>query len=107
MKLVVLPSYLLYFQSLVHCNNLLNNWSNLSKQRIVKCYHDNYFNWNISIEKFVGKNLRKIQAVKTFKCGIGKVPDVDFTFKGKIKDFKLEGPGKLQMYEKSDDKYEK
>ena len=78
----------------------------MSKQGIVKCHHENYFNWNISIEKFFGKNSRKIQAVNTFKCGIGRVPDVDFTFKGKIKDFKLEGPGKLRIYEKSDKKHQ-
>ena len=52
------------------------------------------------------KKTRKIQAINTFKCGTGRVPNVNFTFKGRIKNFKLEGPGKLLIYEKSDEKYQ-
>ena len=104
MKVVFLLFYLFYFQSLICCNNIQNTWYNLSKQSVIKCHHENYFNWNVSIEKFVDLKSRKNQVVNSFKCGSGEIPATEFTFKGKIKDFKLEGPGKLRILDKEDEK---
>ena len=97
MKLLISIFYFLYFQTLVNGKTLLDNWSNLSKQSVIKCHHENHFKWDISMEEsFRVKLTHKI--VDTYKCGNGEIPGTEFTFKGKVKDFKLEGPGKLRIH---------
>ena len=55
------------------------------------------------MKEFVETISRKNRVVNTFKCGIGEIPGIEFTFKGKVQNFKLEGPGKLRIHEKKDE----
>ena len=55
------------------------------------------------MKEFIETISRENRVVNTLKCGIGEIPDIEFTFKGKIKDFKLEGPGKLRIRKKKDE----
>ena len=86
----------IYFLSFVYCNKLLDTWTNLSKQSVIKCEDEKNFNWNRSIEEFTEENSNKNKIVNSYKCTDGERP-IEFTFKGKFKDFKLEGPGKLKI----------
>ena len=86
----------IHFQSLIKCHKLLDYWNDMSKQSVIKCQDEKYFEWNHSIKDFIGENIYKNQIVNSYKCQNGENP-IDFTFKGKVIDFKLEGPGKLRV----------
>ena len=92
---------LLHFLSLVYCNNFFNHWQNLSEQKVIKCQNDKCFNWNRSLEKIFKTDTKKNQVVISYKCNLHESP-IEFTFKGKVEDFKLEGPGKLRIINKTD-----
>ena len=93
----------IYFLSVVYCNKLLDTWTNLSKQSVIKCEDENFFKWNRSIKEFVKKNSNENKIVNSYKCKDGEIP-IEFTFKGKFKDSKLEGPGKLKILGKDENK---
>ena len=93
----------IYFLSFVYCNKLLDTWTNLSKQSVIKCEDENFFNWNRSIKEFTEENSNKNKVVNSYKCTDREMP-IEFTFKGKFKDFKLEGPGKLKILGKDEEK---
>ena len=93
----------LYVQELVYCSNLLNNWDYLSKISIIKCQHENYFKWNRTVEEIIKSSAKSDPILQSYKCGNGEKP-VKFTFKGKIQDFKLNGPGKLKIHTEDDRK---
>ena len=93
----------IYFLSFVYCNKLLDTWTNLSKQSVIKCEDEKNFNWNRSIEEFTEENSNKNKVVNSYKCTDREMP-IEFTFKGKFKDFKLEGPGKLKILGKDEEK---
>ena len=86
----------IYFLSFVYCNKLLDTWTNLSKQSVIKCEDEKNFKWNRLIEEFTGINSNKNKILNSYKCKDGEIP-IEFTFKGKFKDSKLEGPGKLKI----------
>ena len=92
-----------FLQSMIYCNNLLNNWENLSKLSLIKCPNENYFNWNRTIENFVNTSLNSNKFLISYKCNQDEEP-IEFTFKGKINNFQLEGPGKLRIVNKTDRK---
>ena len=93
----------IYFLSFVYCNKLLDTWTNLSKQSVIKCEDEKNFNWNRSIKEFTEENSNKNKVVNSYKCTDREMP-IEFTFKGKFKDFKLEGPGKLKILGKDEEK---
>ena len=93
----------IYFLSFVYCNKLLDAWTNLSKQSVIKCEDEHFFNWNRSIKEFTEENSNKNKIVNSYKCTDDERP-IKFTFKGKFKDFKLEGPGKLKILGKDERK---
>ena len=75
----------------------------MSKQTVIKCEDENFFNWNRSIEEFTEENSNKNKIVNSYKCTDGETP-IEFTFKGKFKDFKLKGPGKLKILGENEEK---
>ena len=88
---------ILYHQySLGYCNNLLKNWGKLSNFGVIKCNHENSFDWNISFKKIVKTDLSNYPVVISYKCNHDEKP-IKFTFKGEVKNYELEGPGKLRI----------
>ena len=88
---------ILYHQYLLgYCDDLLKNWEKLSNFSVIKCNHENSLDWNITIKKFVKTDFSNHPVVISYKCHHGEKP-IKFTFKGEVKNYKLEGPGKLRI----------
>ena len=96
--------FLMFFlQSMVYSNNLINNWEKLSKPGPIKCQNENNLNWNRSIEDWVNTHSNSKNFLISYKCDQDEYP-IKFTFKGKINNFQLEGPGKLRIINNADRK---
>ena len=94
---------LMYLQSFSDCKKLLDNWKFLSKLSPIKCHQEICMDWNTkSIEDYVKTSRFPKQIILSYKCKPNEEP-IQFTFKGEIQNYKLNGSGKLRIMNKNGD----
>jgi hypothetical protein len=69
-------------------------WDKMSEKKPVKCSHEDV-SWQEPLSKYV-KTKALPEMIYSGPCKPNETP-VQFSFKGKIENFKLEGPGKLKL----------
>jgi hypothetical protein len=76
-------------------------WDQMSELKPVKCHHHEDVTWQEDLSKYVKTNGLPEIIIYSGQCLPNETP-VKFSFKGKVDNFQLKGPGKLKINPKYD-----